>query len=304
MKLLHRDAVIATLAYADIFNFPLTGAEVTYWLRGSGKITRQDLGKTAVVTTLKSSSREYYSLPGRRGLVFQRRERLLWSRSKWQIAAAVGKWLKLVPTLKLVGVTGGVAMNNAKKEDDVDLFFVTSAGTLWISRFLATLLIEILGKRRRPEEREFQDKVCLNMFMSEDCLTLPIAERDLFAAHEVLQLVPLWEREGTYRHFLQANRWVKQFLPNAWKIKSQITKLNYPAESNFLNLMIIGLLRLLELPVKQLQLWYMRRHRTREVISGGVLRFHPRDARAWIKQKLAIRLVPYNIPLDKVFYAR
>lgn len=52
-----------------------------------------------------------------------------------------------------------------------------------------------------------------------------------------------------------------------------------------------------------IQLWYMRKRRTTEVISDRVLRFHPRDARIWVKDTLQKRLAPFNIPLDNIFYA-
>jgi hypothetical protein len=55
---------------------------------------------------------------------------------------------------------------------------------------------------------------------------------------------------------------------------------------------------------KFIQLWYMRGHRTNEVISDTTLRFHPKDARAWVKRKLEVRLRTYHVPLDKIFYAR
>ena len=67
--------------------------------------------------------------------------------------------------------------------------------------------------------------------------------------------------------------------------------------------LVIFLMRLFEWPAKQIQLWYMARHRTHEVITDTTLRFHPRDARVWVKRKLSARLAKFNIPLDKVFYA-
>jgi len=65
-----------------------------------------------------------------------------------------------------------------------------------------------------------------------------------------------------------------------------------------------GIVMVVEYICKVVQLWYMKKHRTSEVISDSILRFHPNDARVWIKRKLAARLKKYNIPLDKVFYAR
>lgn len=65
-----------------------------------------------------------------------------------------------------------------------------------------------------------------------------------------------------------------------------------------------GIDMIIEFFAKHAQLWYMKRHRTSEVITDTVLRFHPKDARIWIKRRFAARLKGYNTPLDKIFYAR
>jgi hypothetical protein len=200
-------------------------------------------------------------------------------------------------------VTGGLAVNNADKQDDIDLFFITSRGALWISRLLATAVVELLGKRRKPGDRDVTDKICLNMFMSEDALRLPAGEQDLFAAHEVLQMEPLWGRGDSHWQFLRANSWVKTLLPVAWDIK-RAARNNHPKNTYVWTRFAVVVLRLFELPVKIAQLWYMRGRRKNEIITSGVLRFHPRDARAWIRDKLSTRLTKYNIPLDNIFYDR
>jgi len=43
-------------------------------------------------------------------------------------------------------------MNNAKRSDDIDFLIVTGANRLWLTRALAVLLIELLGRRRKPRE--------------------------------------------------------------------------------------------------------------------------------------------------------
>jgi hypothetical protein len=176
---------------------------------------------------------------------------------------------------------------------------IVADGTLWVSRMMATLLMDILLLRRHPQDQCVADKICLNMFMTARATSLPEGDRDCFIAHEVLQMVPLWEQKGTYKRFLLANRWTQRYLPNAWKekitIKADQMCMGFP--------IVIFIMRLFEWPAKQLQLWYMARHRTYEVITDTTLRFHPNDARIWIKRELSARLAKYHIPLDKVFYA-
>jgi len=231
-----------------------------------------------------------------------RHKREIWSKKKMEFAKRIGWWFRFVPTISLVGVTGGLAMANAKKQDDIDLFFVTKKGTLWVSRLVTTLIAELLGVRRRPKDTKVMNKVCLNMFMAEDAAALPPKERDLFAAHEVLQMVPLWERDGTYQKFLAANSWVKKFLPNAWKEKYEMINVQCTMRGIRVFLDIVHFtLRIIEPIARFVQLWYMRNRRTNEVISGSIIRFHPTDARVWVRDALGARLARYNIPLDKVF---
>ncbi|OGG34984.1 hypothetical protein A2363_02065 [Candidatus Gottesmanbacteria bacterium RIFOXYB1_FULL_47_11] len=278
------DAAIATIAYADVFDYPLRRDELVRWMMFDGKVPKQE--------------KRFYYLPGRTHLIAIRRKRAKWQQEKWSIAERVARILSIIPTLQLIGVTGGLAMDNAGQQDDVDLFFIVSDGTLWVSRLLATVLIELLGIRRRPNDTSVANKVCLNMFMTECGLAISMGERDCFSAHEVLQMRPLWERGNIYKRFLKANGWVKMYLPNAWKERgnSKWLPVHRKDQSNIL-------FSILEPFAKKAQLWYMKKHRTNEVISDTTLRFHPNDARLWIKRKLAARLARYHIPLDKIFYA-
>jgi hypothetical protein len=118
-------------------------------------------------------------------------------------------------------------------------------------------------------------------------------------------LAPLWEKEGTYAAFLHANSWVKMFLPNAWKEKYKAKSKDQVTSKNQTGLEVgAWVLSLLEMPSRAVQLWYMQRHRTTEIIQDGMMRFHPNDARIWVKKKYSNILRRYNIPIDNVFYRR
>jgi len=286
-------SLIATVAYADIFGYPLTRRELIFWL------LFHPVSRIRLPVDIQGVH-SFVTLRGHQRLVRERLAKQKEQEKKWRIARRASAWLSRVPTIKLIGVTGGLAMNNAKKEDDVDLFFIVSDGTLWVSRLLSTVLTDALGLRRRPGDRKFADKVCLNMFMTEDALSIPAKERDLFAAHEVLQMKPLWDREDTYMKFLIKNKWVMKLLPNAWLAKNRASSNEHRASGWKFGAWCLGFL---ERPARVLQLLYMKRHRTTEVVTDQVLRFHPRDARVWVKAALQKRLASFNIPLDNVFYA-
>jgi hypothetical protein len=54
------------------------------------------------------------------------------------------------------------------------------------------------------------------MFLDEDHLEIPEKEQDLFSAHEVCQLKPIWSKDNVYQEFITQNQWYQKFLPN-WK---------------------------------------------------------------------------------------
>ncbi len=294
-----KDATIATLMYADVFDYPLTRDELVQWLLFYES-------RNFSVPAFFFEYKNYITLFSRKRIVAGRIQKQVWQEKKRHIAVYASRLLRLIPTIKLIGITGGLSMGNAAQEDDIDLFFIVDEGTVWISRFFTTLVMEVAGLRRHPGDGRVSDKVCMNMFMATDAMRLIKKERDCFSAHEVLQMQPIFDRENTHKQFLKANSWVKFFLPNAWKKRTQNSNFNDQQGIGFINMLMssgIWVLRFLEKPARFFQMWYMKNHRTTEVITDGVLRFHPRDARVWVKEKMRIRLAQYNIPIDKVFYA-
>lgn len=206
---------LATVAYADVFDYPLTIEEFRLWY-----VKRRNLPLRLPPGVVRQGA--YIYLKGRWSIVSERKKRLLASKEKWRIARRVGRWLRFVPTIQLVGVTGGLAMDNVDYKDDIDLFIITKSNSLWTTRLLATIVVDLLRVRRKPGETDVENKICLNMFVSEDALSVPAKERDLFAAHEVLQMKSLWDRGGMYAKFLVKNKWVEKFLPNAWEEKCKM----------------------------------------------------------------------------------
>lgn len=255
---------LKALAYADIFDYPLTESELHKWKLIDG-IKSKALG-------IKRTDRYYY-LKGRDKIIKLRKQRERISKTKLKIARKAVSLLKKIPTVKMIAITGGLAMANSQKNDDIDLLIVTNAGTLWLTRGLATLLLDFYKIRRRPREVKVKDKICLNMFVEESNLILPKNEQDLYGAHEVYQIKPLFSKNNTYERFLKANNWASKFLPNA------ITSIKHDVLS------IKGKRNALEFIAKYLQLWYMKDHRTTEVVTDHMLRFHPKDYRELVLKK-------------------
>ena len=214
-----KKAILRTLAYADIFAYPLTIREIERFLITPRKVDQNKIQKELDQMKKKRSvcfKGGYYFLAGREGIIATRRKKERFSQDKLKKVRRVARWLRLIPTVKLVGATGSLAMRNADLEDDLDLLIVSSQDRLWLTRLLVIFLVELVDQRRKPRDKNVKDKVCLNMFLAEDHLKVPQKEQDLYSAHEVVQLMVLEEKDGCYQKFIGANLWSKKYLAN-WK---------------------------------------------------------------------------------------
>ena len=292
-----RKAILQTLTYADIFDYPLATEELYEFLITpkslSFSVFKKNLQKIIRHDKLIKTDGRYFFLKGKEKIIYLRQKRKFWSQKKIEIAKRVGYWLKLIPWIKMAGVTGALAMENADKNDDIDLLIIAAKNRLWLARALAVFLMELLGCRRRPKDAKVADKICLNMFLDEDHLAVPKKERDLFSAHEVVQFKLLWEKDSCYQKFLKANLWVRKYLANSLDIK----KLRYEdikgeKKKNFL---ISQFLNFLELIAYKIQLAYMRARRTSEIVEFHRVRFHPQDCRGRILKKYQEKLKEYSI---------
>lgn len=265
-------AVLRTLAYADIFHYPLASQEVFTYLIGE-----EDIPPAAVDQTLLYLVREglvertggFFFLAGRSHLVSLRHHREQICRTKW---CKVRRWtyfFRFCPWIKMVGVSGALAMNNSEDHDDLDLVLVTAPKRLWLTRLLVVAFLLVTGQYRRPGKVD--NRFCPNLFFSEDALS--VFEQNLFIAHEIAQLRLLWERDGLYERFLSQNGWVRRFLPNALE-----KRVPTPMEERSKPLPFLTfLLDLLEEMLKKIQLKFMAGKRTKEIVTDKVLRFHPRE---------------------------
>ena len=292
-------SIVATLAYGELFDYPLTSEELYRWLIADSSYSYTEVHRILVQ---HQQYKEFFALSNIKKKFVMRQERKKASEEKWKLVKSLPGYFALIPTLELVGVSGGLSMNNADSADDIDFFFIVTPGTIWISRLLVVLLLHVLGKRRTFGDSNEKNKWCTNMFMTSNILALPQQERDVYTAHEFLQLVPVFERNGMYQQFLYANEWVKKILPNAWNEKKETASIDKKKwSSNVIFRTFRFFLLSLNSTAKYLELWYMKSHRTTEVISDTVLRFHPQDIRLFIKKRYSALLQKYKIPLDSRF---
>ena len=208
-----QQAVLRTLSYADIFDYPMTRDEIYRFLIGRKTSPKQiDEAVFPLFPQYVGCSNDLFFLRNREQIALLRRSRELYAGPKRAIAQAFARLAIRFPPVLCVGITGALSMNNTHKEDDIDLFVITRRNRLWTARLCLTALAEVLYQRRRPGDVVVGNKLCLNMFLDEEALMM--SQKNLYIAHEVYQMKPLAVKEETYDRFLQANKWASRFLPN------------------------------------------------------------------------------------------
>src|SRR5215207_9589054 len=177
-NLLH--SVLQTLVYADIFDYPLTAQEVYRYLT-SGGASAEEVAGVLSNKTFFTRVGDYFTLHGREKIVETRKRRATIAAQLWPKAVRYGRIIARLPFVRMITVTGSLAMNNTQEEQDIDYMIVTAPGHLWTCRALSLLVA-------RWAELEGV-KLCPNYLVTTNALAFK--ERSLYVAHELTQMVPL-----------------------------------------------------------------------------------------------------------------
>lgn len=281
-------AIIRTLCYSQIFSYPLTEAELWQYLLHNKKVSRKTFTRYLNQNLhIFEKIYDYYVLHGDSKLVAERTKRHGYSVKKLRKAVLISRILFYIPTVKLIGVSGSLSMYNAKKEDDIDLFFITSKNFLWTTRFMVNVVLYLFGQKRMKEEKYAQDKICPNMFMPEDALRIKKQDQNIYTAHEIVQMKVLFANDNMHLKFLSQNAWVLRHMPHAFTVLQGGNRKKKNSLDIFLNL-----LQPFEKLLYAAQYLYMKKRITGEKISKTEAFFHPSH------HKKAI-LALYNL---KIFY--
>ncbi|MBI2453449.1 hypothetical protein HYV56_01970 [Candidatus Peregrinibacteria bacterium] len=214
-------AIIGTVAYFDLFDFPLKEEELKAYLLRYKKTFYG--GRHTIFERLYSLKREnvyaslrkvnnYYTLKDRENIITIRQEREIRSKKLWKKIQFFGSILSVVPFVRLVAVCNNLAYNNASGKSDIDLFVITDRNYLFLARFLVTFLLHISGVRRHG--KHVYGRFCLSFFINENHLNLEkivLSPQDIYLAYWMRTLKPLFGQK-TYQKFLEANeKWLKDY---------------------------------------------------------------------------------------------
>ncbi len=310
-------AVLATLAYFDLSQVPLTALEVwrnLFWISsdpspGLGEV-EQELAALVAARRVQSAGDGFYALAGgpASSLRLMREADALF---KWRRLRRGTRLLAAVPFLLGTAVVNTLPIGAARRESDIDLFLVGRAGRLFTVRLCAVALTALFGMYRRGAH--VADQLCLSFFVSERALDLgPLAKtpEDPCFRFWYANFLVLAEREDVFTKMWQANQSLRAPLPNAHLRRAARAVRPFPGATAFRAFLERALAGRIG---DRVETW-ARRVQTRRfsanagsrawqggtdvVISDDVLKFHERDRREEVRRAWRQKLRRYAIPLD------
>lgn len=205
-----QQGILYTLSYADIFDYPLTLMQLQRYLVGMAA-SMDDVAE--VVDGSKwaqhhlAKQGEYYMLPGRESLAALREHRAGIAQRMWKRARHYASAISRMPFVRMVALTGALCSGNVEVDDDYDYLIVAEQGHLWLTR---SLIVQLVVKPAMQHGEE----VCPNYIITERALALDESEHNLYQAHELAQMVPMYGLP-IYNQLRATNAWAHRFLPNA-----------------------------------------------------------------------------------------
>ncbi len=284
-------AILTTLSYSDIFDFPLSKEELWKFLVGKRKITRSEFEKKLIKLEEKLDNKYgYYYLKGREKILQRRIFNLKEVEKKLKIAKNAADWLSIIPSVLFIGISGGLAMGDATKEDDI--FIITKKQKLFATRFWILFILTLLGLRRTRSDKNPRDKICVNLLIDESKLAWDSRKSDLYTAHEILQLKPLFERKNIYINFIKSNIWIESYFPNAEILDKENLLEVVNIKSGYFKKVLGILIGILspENMLRFLQTAYMNDRGYSKSTSSASLAFHPNDYRVQTLNKLNLKM--------------
>lgn len=294
-------AVVRALAYAGVFSSGLTASELflrvttdkTY--TKSARLLADALSVLLQRGVVRREGGVYWLASlgeGTGAVIHQRRAAAI---SKNSEIETVGRFLRTIPFVRMVAVTGSVAAKNVVEQDDIDFMIITSPHTLWIVRPLVWWWAWRRGKRR-SWQREEPNSWCFNMWLTTDTLQLPQELHSYYGAYELLQARIIVSRGGAGVEWYRQNRWARALFPTWWRERLKTQK-HWPEHTSPTAEQVLRFFEVFLIPLNALmyllQRWYMRDHITREVVGYQRALFHPRPtaSRIYARWEWMVRIL-------------
>lgn len=278
------DAIVKTVAFFDVLEYPLTVQEVSDRLLGY-VASESDILVCLRGTDRLIMMRGYVVFPGRERLIEQRLSQVAADQRLWKRVRKYAWVFRVVPFVQEVYICNRLAITQGTDESDIDVFVVARQGRMFFVRTLLLGLFQLFGVRRHGSR--VAGRFCLSFFVdssSRDLEGFSDSSSDVYFAYWLLLLRPLFAHED----IRFSNPWLEKYFPRELVIRQ--AQQTQSSGSSFVRR---GLERLFsgtfgDFVEKRLVSWQLLRARKKfeamgsphgVVLTEHALKFHDRDMR-------------------------
>lgn len=288
-----KEAIVKTIAFFDMFDYPLTVNEV--WRNLGVKCELAEIMEV-LEGGIKNIDKQngFYFFSGRESIVGERQKRYKAADRKFKRALRLAKFYKVIPWIRLIAVGNLMGADNLKPESDIDIFIITENKRLWLVRFLCAGLAQVFGLRPRPGKTK--DKICLSFFISEQAMDLSplMIKDDIYFIYWLAGLTPIYDSGSVYKRLIEKNGWLKERLPNWQENNQSAMRDGGLGFSRFYRDVVDMLIGGLEPNFKKLQLrflsknlWRLMNMDKRVIMNDKVLKLHSNDRREEYRDRMS-----------------
>lgn len=210
-----KESILKTIAYFDLFDFPLTAEEIKEYLFRYDKPlhikevkgTLSLMCEEGVIEELK----DYFILKDRSQILETRKARKFIAEKLWNRVNLYGQYIRAVPFVQMIAVCNNLAYDNPNQESDIDLFIVIKPKRMWIARLIISLILQFYGVRRHGDK--IKGRFCLSFFVTTNKLNmryLQMKPLDPYLAYWTKFLCPIYG-EDIYEKFKKENEtWIDE----------------------------------------------------------------------------------------------
>lgn len=287
-------AIFSTVAYFDIFDYPLTAFEIWQYLSEPTDFLTIQTRLSTSLPGLETKS-GFFFLAGRSALITTRQDRYKLTNKKIKILKRRLRLITWLPSIRLVCLANSIGTHNLRASSDSDLFIITRAGQVWWVKLWATLILKICNLR--PTQHHSADRLCLSFLIDDTALDLSACRQanDRYFTYWLTGLVPLYGDLHVYEKLITANTWLKTALPN-WSLMNTGPLYRYQAKMSQTK-KIKPLQQKLETWAQRIQTHFMnpalkvkQTESTGVIISDHILKLHTTDRRNFFQTEYQKRL--------------
>ena len=302
-------AILRSLAYYDIFKYPLTTYECWKFLYDPQQHleatdffqVQKALGGLAQKNIIKDIN-GFWQLKESADYYYLRQERYRTFVSKLRRARRWARLFTFLDSVRFIAVVNSLGYQNPEADDDIDLLVITKAGRIWLTRWWLTGFAKLLGLR--PNLKHQANGLCLSFYVADNALAfepLMINNQDIYFHFWLPHMTVLYD-DGVSGDLIRQNQnWLKCF-PNLhleftplWPAASRLAKFLRWVSLPFIRPMWERWCKKIQLRLLPSNLAAVANKDRSVVINDQVLKFHNPDRRAYYYKEWQTKLANLNI---------